>query len=523
MSKYLGITIGPIFETIMMADTPAKLWLASSVFSDLTRRLCQKLTTEFKDQNIKIISPYYSQENNLADGVGKYHDRIICQLEDFEMEKLDGIIQTCKSETLGQIIAEKEYERPRNFDPSAGQDFIKQYLQVNYVILEVEKFKGENILLAISPYLDAMELMQNFPTTNKDNVFAQIFEGKDKSQNYYVKHSKLLSEVTKGDNQLINPDGEIWDLASIAYNPSSTKDSKLKKHKYYAVVSADGDGMGRFLNQLGSDVDTLNLFSKTCLNYTKAAAGIVKDFGGMTIYAGGDDLLFLAPVENNQQESILNLCQRISQCFKDEIRKSFKEDMTIPTISFGIAVQYIKFPLYEAFQKAYDLLAEAKKTSGKNCMAFEVQKHSGQRIGFNLANLDYDKVKNIVKSRQADDNKEIHAIIYRLGQLEPILKVLDKRFESKNIELDEFRAIWMNFFDNESQKSAETYIGRIGDFYYQDLKSQPIKIQLGQENYQKIQRNKEKDFKYELQVLEMILRYKKFLEEKLDEREAGNE
>ena len=42
--KYIGITIGPILQTLEEAGTPAALWFASSYFSDLTRRICQALT-----------------------------------------------------------------------------------------------------------------------------------------------------------------------------------------------------------------------------------------------------------------------------------------------------------------------------------------------------------------------------------------------------------------------------------------------------------------------------------------------
>ena len=37
--KYIGITIGPILQTLEEAGTPAALWFASSYFSDLTRRI----------------------------------------------------------------------------------------------------------------------------------------------------------------------------------------------------------------------------------------------------------------------------------------------------------------------------------------------------------------------------------------------------------------------------------------------------------------------------------------------------
>ena len=37
--KYIGITIGPIFDTIQDASSPAAMWFTSFLFSDLTRRI----------------------------------------------------------------------------------------------------------------------------------------------------------------------------------------------------------------------------------------------------------------------------------------------------------------------------------------------------------------------------------------------------------------------------------------------------------------------------------------------------
>lgn len=34
--KYIGITVGPIFDTIQDASTPAAMWFTSFLFSDLT-------------------------------------------------------------------------------------------------------------------------------------------------------------------------------------------------------------------------------------------------------------------------------------------------------------------------------------------------------------------------------------------------------------------------------------------------------------------------------------------------------
>jgi CRISPR/Cas system-associated protein Cas10 (large subunit of type III CRISPR-Cas system) len=50
-------------------------------------------------------------------------------------------------------------------------------------------------------------------------------------------------------------------------------------------------------------------------------------------------------------------------------------------MSFGISVNYEKYPLYEARGLLFDT---AKKMGGKNAIAVSVRKHSGRKFGFVL-------------------------------------------------------------------------------------------------------------------------------------------
>ena len=100
---------------------------------------------------------------------------------------------------------------------------------------------------------------------------------------------------------------------------------------YYAFVAADGDSRGKTLEKLVQDPSnpadkTLEKFSQACLHYTEQAAQLINEFSGMTIYAGGDDLLFLAPLENKEGKSIFELCYDIQKCFRNTINKEINHD-----------------------------------------------------------------------------------------------------------------------------------------------------------------------------------------------------
>ena len=99
MKKYVGITIGPIYDTILEASTPAALWFASSMFSDITKRICKAVLLEKNFSGVTLLSPYYAGDMEENDGVGKYHDRIIFSVEIFDESSLKEILENVKTET----------------------------------------------------------------------------------------------------------------------------------------------------------------------------------------------------------------------------------------------------------------------------------------------------------------------------------------------------------------------------------------------------------------------------------------
>ena len=93
--NYIGITIGPIFETIKEAISPASMWFASAFFSEVTRLLCEKVS---KGDSKAIISPHSSKLSGLSDGIGKYPDRIFLCSSTIDQNMLDLYIEKVKKE-----------------------------------------------------------------------------------------------------------------------------------------------------------------------------------------------------------------------------------------------------------------------------------------------------------------------------------------------------------------------------------------------------------------------------------------
>jgi len=506
MAKYyVGITIGPIFDTINEASSPAALWFASNLFSDLTKRLCEAILAEPDFSDTEIYSPYYqaSEEQTDWDGVGKYHDRIVFSVSAEEMpsEKLKSIILTCKEKTV-ELFPE------HILNQAETKVFFKDYLQVHFVVKTEEEMKntGENSILALSPYLDTLELMKTFPQDDTVNPLMKLFKGKEESKNIYIKESPLFKRVKPEYNKMTveGPDGEtirsIEDIAAYG----SDKSEKLKRGHYYAVVTADGDSMGKFLEQISDEQVTK--FSEKCLEYATVVAEIVNDYGGMTIYAGGDDLLFLAPVKTAEKD-IFELCKEIHDLFATKINSvpEFAQK-SIPTLSFGIAIQYKKFPLDEAMASARECLDYAKGGK-KDAMCVNLQKHSGQSLQFVIGNSMYEEVLKkilLIEKNKGDekDDEIIHSVLYILNMFTPAIKVLNAAVRKGNVTLEAYQAAWTNFFDNAKQQKAEEYVKKICKLYYEKMVTM-----VGE------------DEDSSLETLIYLLRMKHFLVEKEGERE----
>lgn len=482
MIQYAGITIGPIFDTISRATVPAALWFSSILFSDLTRRLCKGITEALPDA--RIVSPWYDPASAAEnDGVGVYHDRILFAVErDSEelAETLERVIARARADTAGQF--------PADYDRETLDRFLDSYLQIHYVLLPKEQTDKANIIQALTPYLNAAELMKSFPSGSEHDPFARLFANdeararEEQSRNAAIKGLPLFPRVNK--HYLQGPRGNIRGITEIAAN---THDKSMKHAHYFAVVNADGDGMGAFLEKL-DDADVAT-FSAACLRYAREASERIAAFGGMPVYAGGDDLLFLAPLFGNvdgKEDTLVELCADIHALFSQTVREAFPgRELAFPTLSFGVSVQYEKFPLYEALANGRALLETAKKNSPFLCeekavkdnIALRVQKHSGQSFGLLIHNPAHEAFRELSAAAGASSDA-INSVLYTVRTFRPLLGILlrESTNGSGQEELERFLSAWGNLFDNPDQSLSRAYAEDIGRVVYWRLLAEESRL-----------------------------------------------
>jgi len=393
---YVALTIGPIYKTLEGAKKPKELFSASYLFSYIMKQII----LEFKSRD--FVVPYIGEsifEDKID--VGLFHDRFIFKAEEGDLSLLkEKVIPVVIADVSDKLHVDKAY--------------LEQYLQLHYDAYEVED--NENPVLKIMPYLDAAEL---FYQTERggDGLLQKALKNKE---NFFVKNKKIVD-----------------DLKQLTYE------------SYFAIVHADGDKMGEVIK----DKEKLPQISKSLFDYCINANDKIREFGGQTIFAGGDDLLFFVPVVNKTKDrTVFDLCEEIANDFEKRMEHK-------ATLSFGVGITYVKFPLYEALKKSRELLNNKAKTKNKNNLAFEVTKHSGQSFGGVLPKSNTEVYRNFLALTSnikggSGVNNFLHSLHHKLDTYSVIIDEIGK--DEKKL-----KNFFTNYFNNDEHKQYPDFFEQI--------------------------------------------------------------
>jgi len=403
--KYIALTIGPIYKTLKNAKKPKELFSSSYIFSYIMKEIIQKFQTR------KFVTPYVDKSVFDITDVGIFHDRFIFEAQEGDLQSLQS--------TIDEVLQKVANELSISFES------VKNYLQINFI--EKEIAEDANPILEITPYLDTNEL---FFKVIQDESFAQALRRKKGDKDNFLTEGKAI----------------VDDIKKLCY------------HNYYCIVHADGDKMGDAISKKAN----IAKVSQALFNYCRDADQVIKAFGGQTIFAGGDDLLFFAPVIGRDKSTIFNLCEKIAQDFSSKIPEA--------TLSFGISVNYVKFPLYEAVENSRIQLFAKAKTEDKNRVAFQVTKHSGQSFETVVNKNDkesYTKflafVSNVAK--EEDNSNFLHSIHHKISTYETTLNaILDDKEKLHNF--------FNNYFNEAGHSEYKAFFDELVAYMHasQDLK-----------------------------------------------------
>ncbi|MDP0505810.1 MAG: type III-B CRISPR-associated protein Cas10/Cmr2 [Fusobacterium sp. JB019] len=492
MTKYIGATIGPIFATLMEAKTTKEMWGSSYLFSYIMKKIIE----EIKEKEFLI--PYkgteYLKKENQA---GLYHDRFIIKLN--SEEDFDDIIKAKEKifENLAEAISEENIV-----------EYLNKYIKFN--IVEVDVKEDENPIFKVSNYLDVLELqpqlctnklkqdyIMNYFNEKENNIFTEDAFGEEKDKfkikslpeiaikaildNENIKLEEKNKIEKNFENHVENDDDEAYKILS------KYKDIFRKHHKYYATIRCDGDNIGKIIRTISKN--KYQDFSENLFKFSENNVKLINTYGGLTIYAGGDDLLLFAPIINGEK-NIFTLIEEISDNFQKTIKREYDEilkEEERPTLSFGVDIRYYKDSMSKSISESANMLfVKAKKYEGKykesnakkkenekkdyekNAIGIKVNKHSGSEIEFVVSKEKgsfYTELKNMLNINY--ENNLLKSMIYTLEEQIILLEQIINNEE----KIEEF-------FNNKFKKECHENLDKIKDLFKTCKKDEDIKTSI---------------------------------------------
>jgi len=364
-NTYIGLTIGPIFETINIAQKTREIWGASYLFSYICKEIIKKIDTT----KYNILLPNNEYLSQSQPGVGLYPDRILLRIkEGGSFEDINKTIKEVKENIANQLWNEinkskftfKPYSKHIGIFKKKEAE-LKSYFYNYFKVYAIEanekdldfidkEGKKIGIVKSLNLYLDNAEQIPTLAHFDPNPFYVLLhfinhnFLIKDAFHKDYKNGFPSITEIATNELQFIVDDekylkqNKIRNIIKNEFNiKKETKDYieiedgnddnalseifKIKEiknylrtyHKYVAIVHADGDNMGKLIGSLKTETE-INNFSKDLIEFAIRANEILAGerftennktnwgYGAAPIYIGGDDLVFFAPVASRNEK-----------------------------------------------------------------------------------------------------------------------------------------------------------------------------------------------------------------------------
>jgi CRISPR-associated protein Cmr2 len=466
--KYIGLTIGPIYKTLGQARKTIELWAASYTFSYLMKRIVGStlaMTNSDPSFQVKMLNPLADASKGDGTPAGYYPDRLILESNgEKDFEKMKELVRV-EVEALAHRMAGTLTNDNQKKDYIT--EVITNYFQVYLVYLPSSV---GHPLLTTNEYLETAELQPTYkPQDPEAEDYVIRFFQKLKKQRGLIKKVyegvripiiESLEEIAVQELKGSTNWSKIEQKAEMDIEKNYINAAKdilgketLKRISYVAIVHADGDSVGKTISSL-SGAPEFQDYCKRLMAFQEMAVAKINDFGGLPIYAGGDDLLFFAPIYNGGK-NIFQLLEDLNKDFHEEIKdlveqqnaKNEERDEPIPTptLSFGLSITYYKFPLYEALEQSRNLLFDKAKNfsltnapdgtkRNKNAVAVKLLLHSGNYFEnvFSLRKKNkneyedptYGFFKTMLESNAEDKDLRLNSINYALDRNETLFSLI---------------------------------------------------------------------------------------------------
>ena len=419
--KYTAINIGPIVKTLGMARKPRELWAASYLFSFLMKRIVMLI------QNKGVIISPATIDDTEKNGIGLYPDRVFIKGGELSFDDIQEVLikyaidLSLNPDYFNVMMVDGDY----NKDAAAIKELNKQLDVMELFDLTSGGSDSAKVRELIglkygSKLFEDASGKKDFPIETLAEIAA--VELKDGSANWGE-----FVEAAKSDDKKISE--KAFD--------SLPKDKLNSYHKYICVVQADGDNVGKTVSHSQLQDGKVNEISSALLEFGKDATEKIKTYGGLPIYAGGDDLLFIAPVVGIDHTNIFQLLEKLNNDSFGKVKdlvdnqrlKNENDEDIHASLSFGVSITYYKYPLYEALESArhllFDVAKDKKKFPDKNSIVVDWRKHSGGAFAMQFSKSKEELKKAFDKMIEASEKKVeesvVSAVAHKIKENEGIL------------------------------------------------------------------------------------------------------
>ena len=252
--QYVGITLGPIVETMGMTSAPAGLWFSSYFFSTIVRDLCGELQSCGREI-LTLPKGYRIKEQGEDHGIGTYHDRIYYMAEGAEdalrreLEEAFQQVLACRAKEMAEAFRQEDGKG----NPSAEeiQEYLHRFLQFHYVIFDETEAREKGIARTLADALDGLELSQSTCLLQDQSFIRRMIRGTQKDNKAYLRHYPPLREAARDERFPLarTESGKLrfLELIDIAQGIEAQTQHQGKTANYFAIVQCDGDSMGKMI------------------------------------------------------------------------------------------------------------------------------------------------------------------------------------------------------------------------------------------------------------------------------------
>ena len=146
------------------------------------------------------------------------------------------------------------------------------------------------------------------------------------------------------------------------------RDVGSQARPFYALLLMDGDRLGRMLR----DADP-HAVSGALTTFTERVPHIVNKHSGVTIYAGGDDVLAMLPIS-----AAVECALELRLCYLEAFKSLNFADGMKPSVSCAIVFAHCHNALQEVLRDAHHQLDDiAKDGNGRNSLALAIKLSGG--------------------------------------------------------------------------------------------------------------------------------------------------